>query len=79
MDEQNDSPSFEESLHELEKIVARMEQGENSLEGLLSSYEKGAKHAMNCQKRLLDAEKRIEKVKKDTSGLLTETISPMAE
>ena len=79
MDEQNDSPSFEESLHELEKIVARMEQGENTLEGLLSSYERGAKHAMNCQKRLIDAEKRIEKVKQDTSGILTENITSMAE
>jgi exodeoxyribonuclease VII small subunit len=79
MDEQNDSPSFEESLHELEKIVARMEQGENTLEGLLSSYEKGAKHAMNCQKRLVDAEKRIEKVKQDTSGIIMENITPMAE
>ena len=79
MDEQNDSPSFEESLHELEKIVARMEQGENTLEGLLSSYEKGAKHAMNCQKRLVDAEKRIEKVKQDTSGIFMENITPMAE
>lgn len=76
MDDQTATPAFEESLQELETIVARMEQGEDSLESLLTSYEQGAKHALNCQARLDEAEKRIEKVKKATSGILTEPFVP---
>jgi|GEM_PF-2215512 len=79
MEDEPESPSFEESLLELEKIVSRMEQGENTLEKLLTSYEQGAKHAMNCQKRLIDAEKRVEKVKKETAGILTENFTPMED
>ena len=79
MEYETESASFEESLHELEQIVSRMEQGENTLEKLLTSYEQGAKHAMNCQKRLVDAEKRVEKVKKETAGILTENFTPMGD
>jgi exodeoxyribonuclease VII small subunit len=79
MDEAQETPAFEESLLELEKIVSRMEQGEDTLEALLTSYELGAQHALNCQKRLDEAERRIEKVKKATKGILAEPFVPAEE
>ena len=54
--------SFEESIIELENIVAKLESGSLSLEEGISSFEQGMEIANNCNKILADAEKRIVKV-----------------
>src|SRR5882757_5380202 len=52
--------SFEESLNELEKIVAELEGGKLGLSEALARYEEGVKHLKGCQQLLEMAERKIE-------------------
>jgi exodeoxyribonuclease VII small subunit len=52
--------SFEESLEELEKIVAELESGKLALSDALSRYEEGVGHLKGCQQLLQSAERKIE-------------------
>src|SRR4051812_18131724 len=52
--------SFEESLLELEKIVAELESGKLGLSDALARYEEGVKHLKGCQQLLESAERKIE-------------------
>jgi exodeoxyribonuclease VII small subunit len=52
--------SFEESLDELEKIVAELESGKLGLSDALARYEEGVKHLKGCQQLLEMAERKIE-------------------
>jgi exodeoxyribonuclease VII small subunit len=52
--------SFEESLEELEKIVAELESGKLGLSDALERYEQGVKHLKSCQQLLERAERKIE-------------------
>jgi exodeoxyribonuclease VII small subunit len=51
--------SFEESLKELESIVAKLESGEMSLEDSLEKFEIGTKLYKDCKDQLSIAEKKI--------------------
>lgn len=57
---EDEAPSFERSLEELEALVERMEDGELSLERSLETFERGVQLARACQKALDSAEQRIE-------------------
>src|SRR4051795_12709927 len=52
--------SFEESLEELEKIVAELENGKLGLSDALARYEEGVRHLQGCQQLLEMAERKIE-------------------
>jgi exodeoxyribonuclease VII small subunit len=52
--------SFEDSLEELEKIVAELESGKLGLSDALGRYEQGVKHLKACQQLLEQAERKIE-------------------
>ncbi len=52
--------SFEDSLKELEKIVAELESGKLGLSDALARYEEGVKHLKGCQQLLEMAERKIE-------------------
>ena len=52
--------SFEQSLEELEKIVAELESGKLGLSDALARYEQGVKHLRGCQELLERAERKIE-------------------
>jgi exodeoxyribonuclease VII small subunit len=52
--------SFEESLEQLEKIVADLESGKLGLSEALERYEQGVKHLKSCQQLLERAERKIE-------------------
>lgn len=68
--------SFESSLKKLESIVARLEDGELSLEDALACFEEGVKAATNCQKLLRDAELKIEALRIGEGGeLVTDPFS----
>ena len=60
--------TFEASLKELEKIVRRLEDGDESLEDSLKLFEDGVRLARECQERLNQAERRIEVLLKDEKG-----------
>jgi len=51
--------SFESALAELEKIVARMESGELSLEQALATHKRGLELARFCQQRLEAAQQQV--------------------
>lgn len=51
---------FEDALTRLEQIVQKLEQGESSLGESLVLFEEGVKLAKICNKRLDDAEAKIE-------------------
>ncbi|MFW6107808.1 MAG: exodeoxyribonuclease VII small subunit [bacterium] len=63
-------PTFEESLDELESIIAELETGDLPLDKMIERYEKGVKALELCRKVLDDAEKRIEILLKDKDGKL---------
>lgn len=51
--------AFEQSLTELEQLVAQMELGEQSLDDSLASYERGIALYRQCQTALETAEQRV--------------------
>jgi exodeoxyribonuclease VII small subunit len=56
----NPTLDFEAALDELEKLVARMEDGDLPLEDTLKQFERGIELARHCQKALSDAEQKVE-------------------
>lgn len=62
--------SFEEALQQLETIVEQMESDELPLESLLTHYEQGTQLAAVCQKKLAEAELKIQKLEKNAAGEL---------
>lgn len=66
-----ESLSFEEALRELETIVQTLERGDVSLDASITLYTRGEQLRAQCQKRLADAEARIEKLTVDISGAPT--------
>lgn len=62
------APSFEESLEKLESIVDEMEGGELSLERLIARYEEGSKLLVQCEKKLKEAERKIEIARKKNAA-----------
>lgn len=63
-----DSLSFEEALRELESIVQTLERGEVPLDDSIALYSRGEMLRAQCQKRLADAEARIEKLTVDAAS-----------
>ena len=61
---------FEDCLARLEQIVGKLEAGNLPLEESLTIFEEGVGLARSCSRYLEEAEKRIELLTKDESGLL---------
>jgi exodeoxyribonuclease VII small subunit len=57
--ETNQIAEFESSLDELEKLVAKMEHGDMSLDDSLKSFERGISLYRNCQGALEQAQLRV--------------------
>ena len=53
---------FEASMLELESLVERMEQGEQSLEDSLKDFERGIALTRSCQKSLQETEQKIQQL-----------------
>ena len=61
---------FEESMKELEEIVAKLESGDASLNESLEYFEKGIKLSKSCQKMLDTAEKKVSVLLANDNGEL---------
>ena len=61
---------FEDALQRLEQIVDELEAGNLPLEDSLKVFEEGVGLARRCAKYLDEAEKRIETLTRDESGVL---------
>jgi exodeoxyribonuclease VII small subunit len=60
--------SFEDALKRLEAIVHRLESGEASLDESIKLYAEGDQLRSQCEKRLQDAQARIEKISLGPDG-----------
>ena len=58
------TPDFEKLLAELEDIVQRMEQGEQTLEQTMRDFERGMVLSEKCQESLDRAQQRVDKLVK---------------
>ncbi|NWH09271.1 MAG: exodeoxyribonuclease VII small subunit [Alphaproteobacteria bacterium] len=63
--------SFEAALRELEEIVTRLERGQVDLEESIAIYERGALLKAHCEKKLKDAQARVEKIVVGSDGAIT--------
>lgn len=63
-----DNLPFEEALKRLETIVEAMESQDLPLESLLARFEEGTQLAKVCQAKLADAELKIQKLERTSSG-----------
>jgi len=70
----NSMPDFEAALAELERLVEKMESGDQSLEDALQSFQRGIELTRTCQQALKNAEQRVEKLVKSNGRLVTETL-----
>ncbi len=61
---------FEAALARLEEIVKELESGDLSLDISLKLFEEGIKLSRICNKRLEEAERRVEILLKDKTGNL---------
>jgi len=67
---------FEKSLKELETIVVRMEEGDQSLEASLKDFERGMVLAQICRSSLDTAEQKVEALIEKNGTLQTEPLEP---
>jgi exodeoxyribonuclease VII small subunit len=54
--------SFEDALAELEGIVRRLEGGQVKLDDAIQSYERGAQLKRHCEKKLNEAQQRVDRI-----------------
>lgn len=54
--------SFEDALAELEQIVRRLEGGQIKLDEAIQSYERGAQLKRHCEKKLNEAQQRVDRI-----------------
>ena len=60
--------SFEDALKRLENIVQRLESGDESLDSSITLYTEGDALKTQCERRLKDAQARIEKISLGSDG-----------
>ncbi len=72
---------FEEAYKRLEEILQAMNSGKVELDESLKLYEEADKLIVTCQKKLVEAEKKIEVLVKNRSGEVAadEAGAPMKE
>src|SRR5207245_8300756 len=63
--------SFEEALAELEQIVRRLEGGQVKLDEAILSYERGALLKRHCEKKLNEAQQRVDRIVIGADGAVT--------
>jgi exodeoxyribonuclease VII small subunit len=62
--------SFEQAMAELEKIVQRLESGQEPLEQAISLYERGMALRTHCEGKLNQAQLKVEKITQQADGSL---------
>jgi exodeoxyribonuclease VII small subunit len=62
---------FEDALAELEGIVRRLESGQVKLDDAIQSYERGAQLKRHCEKKLNEAQQRVDRIVIAPDGAVT--------
>jgi exodeoxyribonuclease VII small subunit len=63
--------SFEDALAELEQIVRRLEGGQVKLDEAILSYERGAQLKQHCERKLNEAQQRVDRIVMGPDGAVT--------
>jgi len=63
--------SFEDALAELEQIVRRLEAGQVKLDEAILSYERGAQLKQHCERKLNEAQQRVERIVIGADGAIS--------
>jgi exodeoxyribonuclease VII small subunit len=66
------SLSFEAALQELEQLVGKLESGQASLDESIALYERGAALKAHCDRRLGEAQMRVDQIVEKPSGIVSE-------
>ena len=70
--------TFEESLKQLETIVAQLERGDLALEDSVKIFEEGMRLSTECKKQLEEAEGKVEiLVKRRNGSMEREPFAPL--
>jgi exodeoxyribonuclease VII small subunit len=64
----NGQPDFESALKQLQEVVSRMENEQQSLDASIADYEKGTQLANLCQQQLDNAQLKVEQLVKSKDG-----------
>jgi exodeoxyribonuclease VII small subunit len=72
-------PDFEQAMAELEAVVARLEQGDLSLDESLRQFERGIELTRSCQSALKLAEQKVDILLAKPGGAAVEPFEPDAE
>lgn len=75
------TPNFEEAFKKLEELLEKMHSEQISLDESLKLYEEADRLILYCNKKLQEAEKKIEILIKNRNGELTlgENLQPKTE
>ncbi len=60
--------SFEEALEALKAIVAKLEQGQGTLDTAIDDFDRGAALKRHCDAKLREAQVKIEKISLSAGG-----------
>ena len=63
--------SFEEALAELQALVKALEKGDSQLEEAIRAYERGAALKRHCEKKLREAQEKVDRIVVGTDGSLS--------
>lgn len=63
----SENMNFEQALNELEEIVRRLDNGQESLESAISSYERASELKKFCENKLKEAKFKIDTISKNSS------------
>ena len=63
--------NFEAALDELKTIVAKLEQGQGTLDSAIGDYDRGAALKRHCDAKLREAQAKIEKISLSAGGEVT--------
>ena len=69
------TPDFEQSLAELESLVAKLEQGDVPLEDALTTFERGVALTRQCQAALRTAQQKVDVLLAREGGETIESVA----
>ncbi|MBP0462481.1 exodeoxyribonuclease VII small subunit [Roseomonas sp. PWR1] len=61
--------TFEQALAELEGIVKALESGQGALEASVAAYQRGAALRAHCDRKLAEAEQKVQAIVEAPAGL----------
>jgi exodeoxyribonuclease VII small subunit len=71
-------PNFEQSLAQLEALVARLESGDMPLDAALASFEQGVRLTRECQGALGAAQQKVQVLLQRGESISMEEFEPLA-